>query len=116
MVWLIALTLLVLLSLLGYLQPDYFPRLLDRLRCRTPPGPFSFPIVGAPMGGLPPWKTMDRWGKQYGGMFSLFLGSEYTVVLTDLSIVKQVLNNPVFDGRPWNVALRPVITECKWFL
>ncbi|OQV15323.1 Methyl farnesoate epoxidase [Hypsibius exemplaris] len=104
--WIILLLLLFVFFFVA-LQPNYLPRLIDFFRGTTPPGPISFPIVGAiGVDKARPWKTFTKWGAIYGDIFSVFHGVEYVVILADVKAIRAVLNNPAIDGRPVNWAGR----------
>ncbi|KAF6203470.1 hypothetical protein GE061_001801 [Apolygus lucorum] len=66
-----------------------------------PPGPWGLPILGY----LPwidrekPQKTMMDLAKRYGKIFSLSMGSLFTVVLTDPQLIKEALSRDVFTDR-----------------
>ncbi|XP_055355555.1 cytochrome P450 2U1-like [Paramacrobiotus metropolitanus] len=50
--------------------------------------------------GIGRLKLMDEIGKKYGGIFTIYLGSTPKVVVTDYELMKRVLNEDIFTGRP----------------
>uniref|UniRef100_A0A0A9YSL0 Cytochrome P450 306a1 n=2 Tax=Lygus hesperus TaxID=30085 RepID=A0A0A9YSL0_LYGHE len=66
-----------------------------------PPGPWGLPVLGY----LPwidrekPQKTMMDLAKRYGKIFSVSMGSLFTVVLTDPQLIKEALSRDVFTDR-----------------
>lgn len=67
----------------------------------VPPGPRGVPVLGF----LPwidpkaPYLTLTRLAKVYGPIYSLKLGSMFTVVLSDHRIIRQALVKDAFTGR-----------------
>lgn len=45
-------------------------------------------------------RIFDNLGKKYHGIYTLFLGSKPVIVVTDVELIKRVLNEDVFAGRP----------------
>ncbi|XP_011861919.1 PREDICTED: cytochrome P450 18a1 [Vollenhovia emeryi] len=75
----------------------------DRIRKirHLPPGPWGLPICGY----IPFIKDdlhlcYDRLAKKYGSVFSVRLGSELAVVISDPSIIREAFNLKEFSGRP----------------
>jgi hypothetical protein len=66
-----------------------------------PPGPRGVPVLGF----LPwidpkaPYLTLTRLAKDYGPIYSLKLGSMFTVVLSDHRLIRQALAKDAFTGR-----------------
>ncbi|CAH2237600.1 cytochrome P450 306a1 [Pararge aegeria] len=66
-----------------------------------PPGPWGLPIVGY----LPyldrhhPHLTLTELSKQYGSIYSIRMGSIYTVVLSDHRLIREAFSKDVFSGR-----------------
>jgi len=66
-----------------------------------PPGPRGVPVLGF----LPwidpkaPYLTFTRLAKVYGPIYSLKLGSMFTVVLSDHRLIRQALAKDAFTGR-----------------
>jgi hypothetical protein len=70
-------------------------------RGKLPPGPTGLPIFG-----YIPFIPRNYTGKlrqlrqQYGKVFSLRLGSQDVVVVTDIDVIKTITNNDAFNNRP----------------
>lgn len=65
------------------------------------PGPRGLPIFGnLPFLGHNPHVVLSKLGKKYGGIFSVYLGRTYHVVITDVTIVKQLLGKMSTADRP----------------
>ena len=79
-----------------------------------PPGPSTLPIIGnlhqIPTKGS--YLTFTKWAKQYGGIFSLKLGSGTAVVLTDRRLVKQLIDkrSGIYSNRPHSYVSHNLIT------
>lgn len=79
-----------------------------------PPGPLGLPIVGyLPFILKNAPEKFYKLRKKYGGVFGLYLGSQYTVVLTDYSALKEGLNNSAFLARPPNLPF-DVLNQSKY--
>ena len=67
-----------------------------------PPGPLCLPIVGTMLSGdlkdLP--KTMAKWARQYGSVFTSYIGPYRVVVLSSPAVVKEAFSKDVFVPRP----------------
>ena len=72
-----------------------------RTKLRLPPGPWGLPVLGY----LPwidpkePHESLTKLSRQYGPICGLRMGSVYTVLLSDPSLVKEALANPSITGR-----------------
>ncbi|OQV17354.1 Cytochrome P450 1A1 [Hypsibius exemplaris] len=103
---LITILLLLLTTFLAVLRRPlwvYIQRMLERQQGRLPPGPFSWPLIGARGNKLvTPWETMTEWAQHYGPIVSFFQGSVFTVVLSDIEVIKAAFKLPAFEGRPLN--------------
>lgn len=70
-------------------------------RRNRPPGPWGLPFIGY----LPwldpeaPYLSLTNLTRKYGSVYSLWMGSVYTVVVTDHKIIKKILAKDVFSGR-----------------
>ena len=94
----------------------------SKLRSRLPPGPVGLPILGQcpsvscckaavlnvvlDAGCFPflmryPELTLDRWAKKFGPLYSMWLGDQLFVVVSDPKVVKDlvVTNGAVFSSR-----------------
>ncbi|GAB0095341.1 Cytochrome P450 306a1 [Sergentomyia squamirostris] len=71
-----------------------------RLR-ETPPGPWGLPILGSllSLDSEKPYISLTKMSEKYGRIFSLRLGSIYTVVLADSTLIRDVLRCEDFTGR-----------------
>ncbi|XP_021002034.2 cytochrome P450 18a1 [Parasteatoda tepidariorum] len=62
---------------------------------KLPPGPLGLPVLGyIPFLGPEPHKKINSLRKKYGDIIGLYLGTKYTVVLNEYSIMKEVYSNP----------------------
>nr|KAG5689227.1 hypothetical protein BaRGS_014883 [Batillaria attramentaria]KAG5689232.1 hypothetical protein BaRGS_014888 [Batillaria attramentaria] len=86
----------LLLSLLLWLYP--------RQSSHLPPGPgFALPLLGhLHLMGKDPLATFRKWRRQYGDIFSLYMGRQLTVVLNGHKVIKEALvkQADVFSDRP----------------
>ncbi|KYM93624.1 PREDICTED: cytochrome P450 18a1 [Cyphomyrmex costatus] len=80
-------------------------KLIDYLRYnrKLPPGPWGLPLCGY----LPFFKEalhlqFNDLAKKYGSIFSVSLGSELTVVMSDYRIIRDSFRREEFTGRPHN--------------
>nr|CAD7194873.1 unnamed protein product [Timema douglasi] len=91
---------LYLLTLLTLLVSWYIWKKI-RFMSRVPPGPNGLPVLGY----LPwidakaPYQTLTSLSSLYGSIYSLQMGSVFTVVLTDHKLIRQALARDVFSGR-----------------
>ncbi|XP_015919440.2 cytochrome P450 2F2-like [Parasteatoda tepidariorum] len=61
---------------------------------KLPPGPPMIPIFGSlPFLGSEPHKTLSKMRKKYGDIIGVYLGTKYTVVLNEFSVMKEVFSN-----------------------
>lgn len=72
-----------------------------RKKVRLPPGPRGLPILGY----LPwldpaqPHESLTGLSRKYGPICGLWMGSVYTVLLSDPRLVRQALAKPEVSGR-----------------
>ncbi|KAG6856614.1 hypothetical protein H0H87_002569 [Tephrocybe sp. NHM501043] len=67
-----------------------------------PDGPIGLPIVGSfPFLTKYPELTLDYWAKKFGPLYSMWLGNQLFVVISDPQIVKDLLvtNGAIFSSR-----------------
>ncbi len=92
---------ILLLSVLYYLY-NYFVE----KRKKYPPGPLPLPFFGNILqpGASEQHKQMQKWSKEYGPVFTLWIGSDPNIVITDYQIMKNTLKGQgeIFAGRPDN--------------
>jgi hypothetical protein len=57
-----------------------------------PPGPFPLPFIGNihQVDINSPHKTINEWGKKYGGIYSVGMGQQI-VVITDVNLIREAL-------------------------
>ncbi|KAJ3552024.1 hypothetical protein NM688_g4378 [Phlebia brevispora] len=74
----------------------------SKLNNHLPPGPIGLPVVGCfPFLTKYPELTLDRWAKKFGPLYSMRLGDQLFVVVSDPHMVKDlvVTNGAVFSSR-----------------
>ncbi|XP_044586495.1 cytochrome P450 306a1 isoform X2 [Cotesia glomerata] len=66
-----------------------------------PPGPRGLPIIGSLLNidAKAPYKSLTKLSEIYGPIFSLRMGSVYTVVLSDPKLIRTTLAKDEFSGR-----------------
>lgn len=90
----------VLFAILFILLIFYYSRQFF-LNSKRAPGPICLPILGY----LPflnpkyPHLTLTKLAKKYGGIYGLYLGSVYTIVLSDSKLVREAFKREEFSGR-----------------
>lgn len=70
---------------------------------KVPPGPFGIPLLGyLPFLGPLPHTTFSKLANKYGDIFSMYLGSEFVVVLNSYDIVKEAFlkQGEILSDRP----------------
>ncbi|PVD29109.1 hypothetical protein C0Q70_11706 [Pomacea canaliculata] len=83
----------------------------------APPGPWlAVPLLGhlLLMMKKDPLEQFAAWRRQYGDVFSLYLGSQLVVVLNGYKVLKDALvkNADTFSDRPF-VCLQDILTDSK---
>ncbi|THH14404.1 hypothetical protein EW146_g5920 [Bondarzewia mesenterica] len=76
--------------------------LVDKQGNKIPDGPCGLPIVGSfPFLTSYPELTLDHWAKKFGDLYSLWLGNQLFVIVSDPAIVKDLMvtNGAVFSSR-----------------
>lgn len=92
------------LLILLVLALTYAILFIGRRAKNLPPGPPTLPVLGnlhqIPRKGA--HFQFTRWAKQYGGLYSLKLGTGTAVVLTDRRLVKELVDrkSAVYSARP----------------
>ncbi|KIK51635.1 hypothetical protein GYMLUDRAFT_50453 [Collybiopsis luxurians FD-317 M1] len=85
------------------LKTFFFPaRQVDEHGNSIPPGPFGLPILGSfPFLTHFPELTLDYWAKRFGPLYSLWLGNQLFVIVSDPQIVKDLMvtNGALFSSR-----------------
>ncbi|KAL3884088.1 hypothetical protein ACJMK2_030310 [Sinanodonta woodiana] len=80
-----------------------------RTPSNIPMGPVSVPLLGniPQLAGKIPLLLFRKWRKQYGDVFSVYMGSQLLVVLNGYKIIKEALvtRGNVFSDRPHNFIL-----------
>lgn len=68
---------------------------------KYPPGPIGLPIIGYyPFLGKKPNITLRDLSKKYGDIFSLYIGPQLMVIISDHELAKEILNHPMAMARP----------------
>ncbi|CAL8110894.1 unnamed protein product [Orchesella dallaii] len=74
---------------------------------RYPPGPRSLPVIGNLLQmGTKPYLTLQKWASQYGSIFSIKMGSDDAIVISDHKLVKELFSLSAACGKAQN----PVFT------
>ncbi|XP_025031524.1 cytochrome P450 2J5-like [Python bivittatus] len=82
----------------------FLKKLSSRERKRYPPGPFRLPFIGSlwRLGIKLSENTFTKLAKQYGNIYSLWVGSHHAIILSGYQTVKKGLidNSEAFADRP----------------
>ncbi|CAL8112753.1 unnamed protein product [Orchesella dallaii] len=66
-----------------------------------PPGPYGLPVLGHLLQlGSSPHKTFINWKEKYGPIVAVDFGSYPAIGISDYRILREVLADPGFSGRP----------------
>lgn len=88
----------------------FFLLLIDFLKwLRLPPGPLPIPFIGNKL-QLPkskPWTQFKEWSREYGPMFTVWIGRRPTIVVSDPNIAVDLLEkrSNKYSSRPRTVAM-----------
>ncbi|KAF8638158.1 hypothetical protein AX17_002401 [Amanita inopinata Kibby_2008] len=77
-------------------------RLRDQNGNSIPNGPTGLPVVGSfPFLTRYPEITLDKWSKQYGPLYSVWLGNQLFIIISDPAIAKDLLitKGSIFSSR-----------------
>ncbi|GJE93446.1 cytochrome P450 [Phanerochaete sordida] len=79
-----------------------FRHVKARVLGKLPPGPIGFPIVGLlPFVARFPELVLHKWANEFGPLFSMRLGNQLFVVVSDPQVVKDLIvtNGAIFSSR-----------------
>lgn len=67
-----------------------------------PPGPWPLPIIGDGLSidAKEPFRTFEKWTKSYGRIYSVIMGNQLVIVLSDVELMKKAFKEDAFSGRP----------------
>ncbi|KAL4257059.1 cytochrome P450 family protein [Pleurotus pulmonarius] len=85
-----------------FLKALFTNRPVDNHGCSIPYGPIGLPILGSfPFLTRYPELTLDYWAKKFGPLYSLWLGNQLFVVVSDPHIAKDLMvtNGAIFSSR-----------------
>ncbi len=92
-------SLVLILSALYFLYYHF----VEKLK-KYPPGPLPLPFFGniLQLGASNQHKQIERWSKEYGPVYTIWLGSDPTIIITDYQQLKDTLvkQGETFAGRP----------------
>ncbi|ODM92574.1 Cytochrome P450 83A1, partial [Orchesella cincta] len=70
---------------------------------RYPPGPKSVPLLGNVLQiGSDPLRVFQKWADEYGPIYSIRMGTQNTIILSDPKLVKELFSHTNSTGRPAN--------------
>ncbi|XDG05531.1 hypothetical protein ABKA04_005146 [Annulohypoxylon sp. FPYF3050] len=85
-----------------FLTTSFKNALADQYGNTIPKGPTGFPILGSfPFLTRYPELTLDCWAKKFGSLYSVWLGNQLFVIISDPAIAKDLLvtNGSIFSSR-----------------
>ncbi|KAI0890980.1 cytochrome P450 [Annulohypoxylon nitens] len=85
-----------------FLSASFKNTLTDQYGNKIPKGPKGLPIVGSfPFLTRYPELTLDYWAKRFGSLYSVWLGNQLFVVISDPAIAKDLMvtNGSIFSSR-----------------
>jgi cytochrome P450 len=82
---------------------------------RMPPGPTPLPFVGNKL-QLPksqPWIQFQKWSKQYGPIFTIWIGRKPTVIISDPVVAAELMEkrSTKYSSRPRMVAMGEILWD-----
>ncbi|XP_014672810.1 PREDICTED: cytochrome P450 2C19-like isoform X3 [Priapulus caudatus] len=81
----------------------------------APPGPRGWPVVGSlvSLAGKHGGRYLKQLSEQYGPIFSLYMGSQFTVVVNDVELAREAFLNQGEHtaARPYHTALRRYMAD-----
>ncbi|KAF9443096.1 cytochrome P450 [Macrolepiota fuliginosa MF-IS2] len=80
----------------------YKHKLADKHGNKIPTGPVGLPVIGSfPFLTHYPELTLDQWAKRYGPLYSIWLGNQLFVIISDPNIAKDLMitNGAIFSSR-----------------
>jgi len=85
------------------------------VRYRMPPGPTPLPFIGNKL-QLPrsrPWIQFQQWSKQYGPIFTIWIGRKPTVIISDPVVAAELMEkrSTKYSSRPRMVAMGEILWD-----
>lgn len=82
---------------------------------RMPPGPTPLPFIGNKH-QLPksqPWIQFQKWSKQYGPIFTIWIGRKPTVIISDPGVAAELMEkrSTIYSSRPRMVAMGEILWD-----
>ncbi|KAF4604487.1 hypothetical protein EYR40_003261 [Pleurotus pulmonarius] len=93
---------LISASVYFFLRAIFPTRLVDKHGNSIPSGPVGLPVLGSfPFLTRYPELTLDYWAKKFGPLYSLWLGNQLFVIVSDPQVVKDLMvtNGAIFSSR-----------------
>ncbi|XP_055337267.1 cytochrome P450 2J5-like [Paramacrobiotus metropolitanus] len=96
------LVLIVALCALYLLLRTWLYVLWSRGVGELPKGPWPVPFLGdgLKIDGAAPFRTMEKWVKEYGKVYTLLFGHKLILVIADINVLKKAFRDDKFAGRP----------------